>query len=273
MNQAEQGFLWEAKQTLQVFTLYSFCLYSISKWYLLTGYLTGFCKEWSLFKEIPKLQVVFPSEVYLWHETSAVPWDTVCIQSVPWGKTDSFAFLVSIFLSAWWEVKGKDTGLLCLSVTHILYLCVLNSRAVAPGLLLLLLLHSSPSCIWLGERGSKYLSKGWERWLICNPALPVGKHGGARELAVITFVQKVNTTVQKSWQKAIFSPPDLGITWKANKSFPAKSPYLCVTVSQSIPHTVIPDPWWDAWTQGSCFKSVQTFISQSSCLSVIWGVF
>lgn len=191
MNQAEQGFLWEAKQTLKVFTLCSFCLYSISKWYLLTGHLTGFCKEWSLFKEIPKLQVVFPSEVYLWHETSACTLRHGLHTKRTLGENGQFRLLCVHLPICMMKGKGKRYWS-PLSVTHILYLCVLNSRAVAPGLLLLLLLHSSPSCIWLGERGSKYLSKGWERWLICNPALPVGKHGGARELAVITFARVNN---------------------------------------------------------------------------------
>jgi len=64
MNQAEQVFLLEGKQSLKFFTLYSFCLCSISKRYFLTVYLTGVCKEQYLFKKISKLQIVFPSEVY-----------------------------------------------------------------------------------------------------------------------------------------------------------------------------------------------------------------
>lgn len=178
---------------------------------------------------------------------------------------DSFIFLVSTFLAACWEVKGKKYQS-PLSGTPIIYLCVLNSRAVAPGCLLLLLLHSSPSCIWLDERGSKYLSKGCGRWLICNPALPVGKHGSARELAVIVLGQYVNPTVQSSWQKAIFSRPGLGIAWKVNESFPAKSLLLCVTPSPSISRTVTSDPEH----KGSCFKSVLTSIAQSLCLSDVF---
>lgn len=196
--------------------------------------------------------------IYAWNFCSTLRHG---LQTLPPKHTDSLAFLVPVVLAVRLKVKGKDIGFLCLPGTPILYLCVLNSRAAAPGLLLLLLLRSPPSCIWLDERGSEYLSKGCERRLICDPALPVGKHGGARELAVIAFGQQVNTTVQKSWQKATFSPPDLGVAWKVNKSFPAKSFSSCVTPSPFISCTVTPDPWWDAWTHRFMVQICSDFCS------------
>jgi len=60
------------------------------------------------------------------------------------GEMDRFAFLVCLPSCL---LKGKGKGYWPpLSDTPILCMCVLNSRAVAPALLLLLL-HSSPCCL------------------------------------------------------------------------------------------------------------------------------
>lgn len=174
MNKAKQGFLLEVKQTLKVFALSSFCLYSISNRYFLTDDLTGFCKEWCLFKKITKLQAVFPSEVYLRVKLLLYLSRSLHTKCALGEKGQPCLPCVSL-PSCMLEGKGKRYwSPFFFRHSHFIFVRLELQSCPPPGLLLLLL-HSSPSCTWLDKRGSKYLSKGCERWLICNHALPVAR--------------------------------------------------------------------------------------------------